>query len=131
MDKFGDLQLPVTEYQRDLKQLSTSPIENFMKDFILENYYTQEPIKKYGKEMLALFNDWLKKCKMDYTCNLQSFGLRLKNLKINGISKGNHSNKGECSLYDIQIMKKHFNLDTIDYEEEIEIKDTNVTDEVN
>jgi len=120
MDKFNDIPLPVTEYQKDLKQLSTSPIESFMKDFVLENYYEKEPIKLYGKETFALFNSWLKECGLEYSCNLQAFGLRLKNLKINGITKGPHSKNGEANLYDIPTMRTHFNLDNIVFEEEKE-----------
>lgn len=124
MDKFGDLQIPVTEYHSDLKQLSTSPIESFMKDFVLENYYAKEPIKLYGKEILGLFNTWLKKCGMEYGCNLQAFGLRLKNLKIAGVTKGNHSNKGESNLFDIPTMIKHFKLDAIGYEKDEDVEET-------
>lgn len=124
MDKFGDLPIPVTEYHSDLKQLSTSPIESFMKDFVLENYYVKEPIRLYGKEILGLFNSWLKKCGMEYGCNLQAFGLRLKNLKIAGITKGSHSNKGESNLFDIPTMIKHFKLDAIEYEKDDVIEET-------
>lgn len=118
MDKFNDLQMPITEYQKDLKQLSVSPIESFMKDFVLENYYEKEPIKLYGKEIFGLFNSWLKKCGLEYGCNIQSFGLRLKNLKINGIEKGPHSKYGEANLYNIPSMRTHFNLNNIVFEEE-------------
>jgi len=118
MDKFNDIPIPVTEYQKDLKQLSTSPIESFMKDFVLEHYYEKEPVKLYGKEIFVLFNSWLKKCGLEYACNLQAFGLRLKNLKISGITKGSHSKYGEANLYDIPTMRTHFNLDNIVFEEE-------------
>lgn len=123
MDKFGDIQIPVSEYHKDLKQLSTSPIESFLKDFVLENYYEKEPIKLYGKEIFVLFNSWLKKCGLEYGCNIQAFGLRLKNLKIDGITKGNHSKHGEANLYDIPTMIKHFKLDTIVYEKEEEVEE--------
>lgn len=123
MDKFGELQIPITEFHKDLKQLSTSPIESFMKDFVLENYYDKEPIKMYGKELFGLFNAWLKKCGLEYGCSLQAFGLRLKNLKIDGISKGPHSNKGEANLFDIPIMIKHFKLDTVVYEKDEDIEE--------
>lgn len=123
MDKFGDIPIPVSEYHKDLKQLSVSPVESFMKDFVLENYYTKEPIKLYGKEIFNLFNSWLKKCGLEYGCNIQAFGLRLKNLKIDGITKGNHSNKGESNLFDIPTMIKHFKLDAIVYEKEEEVEE--------
>jgi len=123
MDKFNELQMPVTEYHKDLKQLSTSPVESFLKDFVLENYYAKEPIKLYGKEIFVLFNSWLKKCGLEYGCNLPAFGLRLKNLKINGITKGAHSKQGEANLFDIPTMIKHFKLDAIVYDKDEEVEE--------
>jgi hypothetical protein len=111
MDKFGSLSIPSTEYQNDLKEMSLSPIEMWLKDYILENYYEKEPIKLYGKEQYELFNVWIKKCGMDYNCNLPAFGLRLKNLKIDGILHNGHGKQGKSNLFDIQIMRKHFGLE--------------------
>jgi hypothetical protein len=111
MDKFGSLSIPSTEYQNDLKEMSLSPIEMWLKDYILENYYEKEPIKLYGKEQYELFNVWIKKCGMDYNCNLLAFGLRLKNLKIDGILHNGHGKQGKSNLFDIQIMRKHFGLE--------------------
>jgi hypothetical protein len=50
MDKFGSLPIPETEYQNDLKEMSISPIESWLKDWVLDNYYATEPIKLFGKE---------------------------------------------------------------------------------
>ena len=116
MDKFGALPIPVTEYQNDLKEMSISPIESWLKDWVLDNYYATEPIKLFGKEQYELFNAWREQCGMEYSCNLASFGLRLKNLKINGITKGPHTNKGETRLFDIKLMRTHFGLDNVDIE---------------
>jgi hypothetical protein len=116
IDKFGSLPIPETEYQNDLKEMNISPIESWLKGFVLDNYYATEPIKLFGKEQYELFNAWREKCGMEYSCTIQAFGLRLKNLKINGITKGPHSNKGESKLFDIPLMRSHFDLNNIEIE---------------
>jgi hypothetical protein len=118
MDKFGSLPIPETEYQNDLKEMSISPIESWLKDWVLDNYYATEPIKLFGKEQYELFNNWREKCGMEYSCTLQAFGLRLKNLKINGISTSLHSNKGAYCLFDVKLVMSHFGLNNIENETE-------------
>ena len=43
MDKFYKLPLPVTEYHNELKQLSMSPIELFIKDYVCLLYTSPSP----------------------------------------------------------------------------------------
>lgn len=110
MDTFGTIPLPETEYHSELKELSTTPIESWIKEFILENYYEKVEMRKQGKEWYDLFIAWSKKCGLEYTCTLQAFGLRVKNLKINGISKGQKTNKGETICFNIELMRTHFKM---------------------
>jgi hypothetical protein len=116
MDKFNKIPMPVTEYQNDLKELSVSPIESWVKDYVLDNYYETEPIKLLGMEQYKLFCDWVKKCGMEYTVTLIAFAVRLKNLNLPGITKCTSSNKGERRSFDITILKTHFNLNNIEIE---------------
>lgn len=116
MDKFGSLPIPETEYQNDLKEMSISPIESWLKAFVLDNYYATEPIKLFGKEQYELFNSWREQNGMEYSCTIQAFGLRLKNLKINGVSQSKPTNKGLFILFDIKLMRTHFGLDNVDIE---------------
>ena len=39
MINFNKMKMPVTEYQQDLKDANISPIELWIKSFVLENYY--------------------------------------------------------------------------------------------
>lgn len=118
MDKFNSLSMPVTQYQNDLKEMSVSPIESWIKDFTYDNFYEKEPIELLGKDAYKMFCEWTKKCGMDYNVTLPAFGLRIKNLNISGIKKGKHTNKGETKLYNIEILKKHFNIENIEVSDE-------------
>ena len=120
MDKFNSLPMPVTQYQADLKELSVSPIESWLRDFTYNNFYEKKPIELLGKDAHKLFCDWTKKCGIEYNVNLQAFGLRMKNLNISGIEKGRHTNKGDTNLYNIELMKKHFQIETVEEMDELD-----------
>ena len=56
-----------------------------------------------------MFKTYLNESKTNYEVNIVKFGVRLTNLKLNGVStvRGkNHSNK----KFDIAILKKHFEI---------------------
>ena len=112
MDKFNKLELPSSDYQNDMKELSISPIENWLKAYVLDNYYETE-IELLGKALFDSFKEWCKKCGVEYNLNLQAFGVRLKRLNINGIEKGKHTNKGETKIFNISKLKDHFKFGDI------------------
>ena len=39
MDKFNQLKMPETSYQNEMKEASISPIESWLKSYIIENFY--------------------------------------------------------------------------------------------
>ncbi len=112
MINFNKMKMPVSDYHQDMKDANMSPIELWIKSFVLDNYYETE-VEKLGKELFDLFNDWCKKCNIEYKVNLQSFGIRMKRLNISGIEKGKHTNKGETKIFKIQILRDHFDLNNI------------------
>ena len=112
MINFNKMKMPVSDYHQDMKDANMSPIEMWIKSFVLDNYYETE-VEKLGKELFDLFNDWCKKCNIEYKVNLQSFGIRMKRLNISGIEKGKHTNKGETKIFKIQILRNHFDLNNI------------------
>lgn len=112
MNNFNKLPMPVTEYQQDMKETNVSPIENWIKSFILDHYYDIS-VELHGKELFELFNDWCKKCGLDYKLNLQAFGVRMKRLNLPGIEKGKHTNKGETKIFKIIQLRNHFDLNNI------------------
>lgn len=110
VDKFNRLPIPITDYQTNLKQLSVSPIENWLEALTLENY-DKEYVELLGCEASSMFKKWCSDNNIEYAIDSRKLGIRLTNLRINGILKGKHTYKGESKIYDINELKKHFNLD--------------------
>jgi hypothetical protein len=112
MINFNKLQMPVSEYQQEMKEMNTSPIESWMKSFVLDHYYEDE-IELLGQKLYDLFNEWCKKCNIDYKITIQAFGVRMKRLNISGIERGKHTNKGETKIFIIQKLRDHFKINDI------------------
>ena len=94
------MKLPVTEYNRNLKEMAVPPLKLFMTEFMKSN----------GKkvittaELFALFKEWTAETGILYECNSLQFACRLTNLNISGMAKtenvGNTRLKGWT--FDIQ-----------------------------
>lgn len=80
------MKLPVTEYNRNLKEMAVPPLKLFITEFMKTN----------GKkvittlELFALFKEWTAETGILYECNSLQFACRLANLNIAGMVKGNH-----------------------------------------
>jgi sporulation protein YlmC with PRC-barrel domain len=57
MDKFKDIPIPLTEYHTNLKELSKSPIEQWLESFTREQDNV-EIIELFGIEVYELFKNW-------------------------------------------------------------------------
>jgi hypothetical protein len=110
MKDFNKLPIPVTEYQQDMKEMNMSPIESWLKSFTLEHYYDKTNPELLGKEQYDLFNEWCRKCNIDYKVTLPAFAVRLKRLKIIGIEQGKHTNKGNTNIFEIETLRLYFKL---------------------
>ena len=107
MDKFNMIPIPMTEYQKLLCELTITPIESFIKDMVSE--CEEEEIVITTKDLFDKFNTYLHESKTNYDVNIVKFGVRLSNLKLNGISTI-HTNKGNFKRFDIPILKTHFGV---------------------
>lgn len=109
LDKFLSIPMPTTEYQEELKQLSTNPIENWLSDFVARNAGNGEEIVYLtSKEAYSDFKDWLKQSGMQYELNNIQFAVRLKRLNINGIET-KHTKNGNKMDFHINELSKIFN----------------------
>ena len=116
MDKFHKLPLPCTEYQSNLKELSCSPIESWVKQLVYDNW-NEPSIELSSKDAYTSFKNYCKKhSDSKYEISSVKLAVRLKNLKINGIEKGRHTNSGNTTLYLIPNLKTHFKLGAITLE---------------
>jgi hypothetical protein len=107
MDKFNLIPLPKTEYHKLLCELSISPIEAFIKDMVSDT--DEEELIYTTKELFEKFRGYLQESKTNYEVNIVKFGVRLTNLKLNGIETLRGKNSSSKRL-DITILKKHFGI---------------------
>ena len=111
MDKFKDISIPQTEYQTNLKELSKSPIEQWLESFTREHMNdAKECIELLGTEIYELFKDWSNSNGIKYDINAVKLGVRITNMNIQGISKGKHTNKGHTKLLNITRLKNTFKI---------------------
>jgi len=123
MDKFGHLPMPVTEYQRELKKLTRCPVEMWLEQFTRDNMKL-EAIEWTGKKTYEEFSAWATQTNIKYVTGSRKLGVKLTNMRLEGIQKGRHTNKGETKIFNIPLLKKKFNIGCL-----IEIDDE--TDEEN
>jgi hypothetical protein len=109
MDKFNLIKLPTTNYHNDLKELSKSPIELWLIDFIYANS-DREIITYQSIDVYKLFVEWCKNNNPDFKITSIQFSIKIKQLNIKGIQKGVHNRHGETKIFNINELKKNFNL---------------------
>lgn len=126
LDTFGSIPIPFTEYQNDLKELSVSPIERFIECYTMQNMASKSPYIVSTTEIFSKFNEWIGKNKIEYNVSVVQFGIRLKNLKIDGLEK-QRSNTARGWCVDVAKLNAYFEIEN---EPEIGIEaDENLFDE--
>ena len=114
MDKFKDIPIPLTEYQTNLKELSKSPIEQWLEGFTREHMNnSKECIELLGTEIYELFKQWSNSNGIKYDINALKLGIRLTNMNIQGIYRGKHTERGKTKIFNITELKKTFKIGCI------------------
>jgi hypothetical protein len=108
-DKFNKIPIPETEFQQDLKEANRPIVEQWLYDYVLENNDKLE-ITLSCKEVLDKFCSWRDRNKITFEINSIKLGLKIKQMKLNGITKGQHTRYGEQKIFNIPILKKHFGI---------------------
>lgn len=88
LSDFKPENMPLTEYQNNLKELAISPVEHFIKTYIM-GVRTERGAKISCSELYSRFVDW-KHCngyEDTHKMNAISFGVKLANMKIGGFNK--------------------------------------------
>ena len=111
MEEFNKQSIPISNHQENLKELSISPIEQWLQHFTRENFDKKE-VEMLGTVACKLFKEWWKTQNEDapYSITPQQFGVKINLLNIDGIEKGKHTSKGETKIYRIEKLKKHFKI---------------------
>jgi hypothetical protein len=114
MDKFKDIPIPQTEYQTNLKELSKSPIEQWLESFTREHMNdSKECIELLGTEIYELFKQWCNLNGIKYDISSLKMGVKLINMKFHGLSRGKHTNRGETKIFNIRELKHTFKLGSL------------------
>ena len=109
INKFGSLPIPQTEFQNNLKDLSITPIELWLMDFVTDNGNVAV-VEMLAGESYMKFKNWLEQSGTEYNISAQKFGVRLTNLQVNGITKGERTSKGNFYSYNIKNIRTHFKI---------------------
>jgi len=108
MDKFGHLKTPETEYHKELKELSKSPIESWLEYFASKNQ-DRDYIELKSQSIYEKFNDWAIENGLEYKIDALKLMVRISRLKIDGIEK-RKSDGIMITRFDIEKMKKHYGI---------------------
>ena len=113
LEDFGSIKIPVTAYQTNLKELSKSPLELFMKDFTFE-HHDNDRIELSSADVYSAYRGWCRDNMPDFKMiTSQQLGVRIKNSPIAGIEKGHHTRSGETRVFDIARLKKYFEISDV------------------
>jgi phage/plasmid-associated DNA primase len=106
---FKDIMPPQTEFHLSQSQLTTSPIESFLKHLTLQNHHLNE-FKIASGDLFAQFSQWNAKNNRGYDCTSGSFHAKLRNMKVDGITNGGHMRNGEAKIINIPMLKTRFGI---------------------
>ena len=119
---FMDESPPQTDFHKTQSQLSVNPIDSFMKHLTLENHHNID-IEMSSGLLYSEFRNWNAKNNNNYDCTSQQFGVRLKNLKIQGITQGKHTRNGEMKIINIPLLKQRYQITEVENDDDNEDKE--------
>ena len=112
--KYNYKNIPRTEYQDDLKELSVSIpemwLESFTRTTIPNVIGGSDIIELLGKEIFDKFINWQSENNMNYQTNPIKLGMKLKTLNTDGLSKGRDKENGKTKAFDMIKLRKYFNI---------------------
>jgi thiol-disulfide isomerase/thioredoxin len=109
---FGSAKFPMTEYQQNIQECNKTPVELWLEHYVSEHYNETE-IELLGSEVFRNFDNYRQSCKFKFEITLTKLIMSLYNFKLDGIRKGRKTNRGNTIIFDIQLLKKHFNLNNL------------------
>jgi len=118
MEMFNLLDIPLTQYQNDLNELSIDPIILYITDFTEKNFYYKndknEPIMEiFSNEFYKKFIKWCGNRNILYDVSAIKFSVRLKRVNIQGIEKGRKTNKGNTLTLNFDKIKSSLNIEEV------------------
>lgn len=108
MDNFASIEMPITEYHSELKEMSENIIERWCREYTQENF-NKTIIEEKSIDIYSVFMKWCEKCKANYICDFMKFATRFNRLKIKGVST-KKTKTCNYTVFDIEELKKTFSL---------------------
>ena len=76
MSQFFGVPFPLTEFHKTMTELTVTPIEAWLRDFV-SNHIDKVEVEYPCNEVYTYFKDWIKHNMPNYECNYLQFGVRL------------------------------------------------------
>jgi len=99
---------PVTEYQKDMCEITRSYYDRWVENLALTA--NEDEIKLTGIEQYNLFSSWITKNGIKYESNVIKMCLGIKRMSMPAIECGLKSNGVRYTKYNITALKKHFGV---------------------
>ena len=100
------------EHANNDKKLAISPELQWLEAFTRDHHDLKE-VECLGVEIYGKFMRWCSESGIEYHTTAQKMGIKISNLKVPGITKGRHTNKGDTKIYNITELKKYFKIGAI------------------
>jgi hypothetical protein len=113
LDNFYHMEEPNTEHQQDLKQLSISKPEMWLKHYIqitMGGAPRDTPRKMTSNDIFNEFNMWKENQRIQYETTALKLIIAIKNLRIDGVSTKKEK-QGNVTLFDYAKLIAYFDLD--------------------
>jgi hypothetical protein len=125
LNDFTSIMPPVVEYQNDIQANGICPIERWLIEYVTEKYNYAE-IELLGKNILNIFMKWCSENHINYEINGPAFGLRLKRMNLKGLEKGRRTNKGVTTIFNIPVLIKDLDIDSVEILKEGDLEEEEV-----
>ena len=112
LNKFNEIKKPITEYQKDLEEENTNPIEKWLKEYIKKNCNTLL-FQITTNDLYEIFMEYKNKYYTNHRYTSATFSKQLVALQINGITRIRKS-VGRFVEFDVKILLKYFNMTITD-----------------
>lgn len=111
VDKFNSIPIPKTDHQENLKELSKAPVELWLEDFIVRaTSCGTDEVKMLSGEVYDDFCSWCSRFNKDFKITNVAFSVRLKNLRLPGLTTGIHTKVGKQMLFEIGKLRSSLGL---------------------
>ena len=110
LSQFFNATIPLTDFQKTQSDLTITPIEAWLKDFI-GFHSDKETMSHTTGDLYIFFKDWLKCNIPNYECSSIQFAVRLKNFNKTLITT-KHTNAGNMKIFNIPKLLDLFKIET-------------------